>query len=168
MGEILGRGQHQLAQRQVAGIEVQRPRLCRRGILPCRCSRDGRSSRDACSTYSSSQRFVWSFTSTSRSGSNGRWKAKKTLLQPRPHRGVVVVRLGEVEPRALQRDRSPRLDGPLPRPIQRRLVPAERGQEEQDGRVGSGLAHEAHCKGGRRKGEGGSRGNWHGLPTADR
>ena len=48
------------------------------------------------------------------------------------------MRLGEIEPRAFQRDRPPRLDGLLPRPIQRRVMPAERGQQEQDGGVGSG------------------------------
>ena len=27
MGEILGRGQHQLAEGEIAGVEIQRPRL---------------------------------------------------------------------------------------------------------------------------------------------
>ena len=83
------------------------------------------------------------FTSASRSGSNGRWKAKKNLLQPRPHRGVVVMRLGEVELRALQCESVPTPRQPFAAPIQGRLVPADSSQEEQDGRVGSRLAHAA-------------------------
>ena len=125
MGEILGRGQHQLAQREIAGVEIQRPRLRFSGL----CG-------------------IFLFPAVGRQldfdqplGIERPLEGEKDLFQARPHRGVVVAGFDEVEPRAFPRDRPPRLDGPLSRPVQSVVIPAECGQQEQDGGVGSWFAH---------------------------
>ena len=93
MGEILGRGQHQLGQGQVAGVEVQRPRLGVSGgagvlLLPG---------------------VGLQFDVDQLGGVERRREGEEDLSQSRAHGRLVVVGLVEVEGRAFQGGGSPGL-----------------------------------------------------------
>ena len=127
MGEVLRRGQHQLGQGEVAGVEVQRPGLGVAGgagvlLLPG---------------------VGLQFDFDQRGGIEGRRKGQEDLAQPGAHGRLVVVGFPEVERRAFQGRRAPGFGGPAAGPPQRGLVAAEGGQHEQGGGMGACLAHGA-------------------------
>ncbi len=155
MGEILGRGQHELAQGEVAGVEIQRPRFRFSGDCPdFRLSENGTVpfgtafGADIQTGPISGKSRIFLLPAVGRQLDfdqplrvEGPLEGKKHLFQARAHRSVIVGGLFELEPRALPRDRAPRLDGLPFRPIQRIIMPAERGQQKQNGGVGSWFAH---------------------------
>ena len=128
MVAVLRRGQDQLGLGQVAGIEIQRPRF-----------------------WVPAELLIVDFPLVRRFLALDQLRridqpleGEERLYEVRTHRGFVVGRLAMVEPLALERHRSPGVLGRLPRPIQSSGIAAERGQEEENGRMG--LDHRSNSR----------------------
>ncbi len=115
MGMVLRRSEDQLGRRDVAGVEIERPRLrmsAERGIFRLPSVR-------------------LALDPGKLAGIDERLAGDELLFESVAHRRRVICRLDEVESLAHQCERRKMLPNSLARPIERGRVPAARGDKQQ-------------------------------------